>query len=162
MADPLEDEGWEPPGTEQRLALQRLRRALHNLTSAERLLQGRYQRRSEPFSLAHRRALFALRVGPMAAGQLAREAQLNPTTMTTMIDELEAHGLVQRQRDAHDRRVWWISLTEEGRAEVSETETRWNNSLSEAFADTSDQDLEVAIGVLERLTTLWQRQSQTP
>jgi DNA-binding MarR family transcriptional regulator len=90
------------------------------------------------------------------AGRLAREAELNPASVTAMIDQLEAQGLVQRRRDEQDRRVCWISLTKRGKSEVGEKETRWSQRLAAAFADTPERDLEIASRVLERLAAVFE------
>jgi MarR family transcriptional regulator, organic hydroperoxide resistance regulator len=137
----------------------RLRDAVHVFNAAERRLRSRYQRSGESLSHGHLRALFVLTAErEVTAGRLAREAELNPASVTAMVDQLEAHGLVQRRRDDHDRRVCWISLTAEGRSEVAEKEARWVRRLTEAFADTSDEDLETASRVLERLAELFDLQ----
>jgi DNA-binding MarR family transcriptional regulator len=63
------------------------------------------------------------RQGPpfvLPATELARASLLTSGTMTTRIDHLEAQGLVQRDRDPHDRRGVRVSLTPRGRAVVDE------------------------------------------
>jgi DNA-binding MarR family transcriptional regulator len=141
----------------QRPGVERLRHAVHTFIAAERRLRGRYQRRGESLSPAHLRALFVLTTEQQAtAGRLAREAELNSATVTAMVDQLEARGLVQRRRDGQDRRECWISLTDEGRSEVAEQEDRWRRRLTEAFANTTDADLEAASRVLERLAAVFE------
>jgi len=63
------------------------------------------------------------RQGPpyvLPATELARASLLTSGAMTTRIDHLEAQGLVQRERDPHDRRGVRVSLTPRGRAVVDE------------------------------------------
>ncbi len=147
------------PSTRSRPGLEQLRHAVHVFIAAERRLRGRYQRRGESLSHGHLRALFVLMEERQAtAGRLAREAELNPASVTAMVDQLEAQGLVQRRRDYQDRRVCWISLTEQGRSEVAEKEARWRERLAEAFADTPDEDLKTASRVLERLAAVFETQ----
>jgi DNA-binding MarR family transcriptional regulator len=45
-----------------------------------------------------------LQGGPMTAGDLADRMGLTGSAITTMVDRLERHGLVRRDRDAGDRR----------------------------------------------------------
>lgn len=52
----------------------------------------------------------------LAHREIARRVWLSPATVTTIADGLEAAGLVTRVRDAADRRVVRLHLTEEGRA----------------------------------------------
>jgi DNA-binding MarR family transcriptional regulator len=144
---------------EARPGLERLRHAVHVFTAAERRLRSRYQRRGESMSPGHLRALFVLTSERRATvGRLAREAELNPASATAMVDQLEAQGLVQRERDVRDRRVCWISLTDQGRSKVADKEARWSQLLAEAFADITDDDLEAASRVLERLAAVFEIQ----
>jgi len=50
------------------------------------------------------------------AGQLAEIGLISSGGLTQRIDRLERDGLVRRVRNAEDRRVVYIELTEEGRA----------------------------------------------
>ena len=153
--------GSPPEGGERNPGLDQLRHAVHVFSAAERRLRGRYQRRGESLSHGHLRALFVLIAeDEVTAGRLARDAELNPASVTAMVDQLEAQGLVQRRRDDQDRRLCWISLTEQGRSEVAEKEARWSQRLAEAFADMSDHDLETAGRVLERLALVFDMQEQ--
>ncbi len=146
-----------PSDGDARPGLERLRHAVHVFSAAERRLRGRYQRRGESLSHGHLRALFVLIAEEeVTAGRLARDAELNPASVTAMVDQLEAQGLVQRRRDDQDRRVCWISLTDQGRAEVAEKEARWSQRLAEAFADMPDQELDTASLALERLASVFE------
>ncbi len=40
-----------------------------------------------------------------------------PAAITTLLDRMEKGGLVRRERDADDRRIVWIHLTEKGKRE---------------------------------------------
>jgi DNA-binding MarR family transcriptional regulator len=51
--------------------------------------------------------------GPLTAGQIATMASLPGGTVTGVVDRLETMGLVQRGRDAHDRRKVIVSADEE-------------------------------------------------
>jgi MarR family transcriptional regulator, organic hydroperoxide resistance regulator len=145
------------PGAEQRQGIEQLRRAVQLFNAAERRLRGRHQRTGGSLSYGHLRALFVLTAeDEVTAGRLAREAELNPASVTAMVDQLEGRGLVTRRRDEHDRRVCWISLTDEGRSEVAETEARWSRRLAEAFADMPDEDLDTASRVIERLAAVFE------
>ena len=76
----------------------------------------------------------------VTAGQLAKNADLNPGTVSGMLDDLEAKGLVKHQTDPRDRRVVTISLTPNGRAVVAEMHVLWRarpRSTSGVFQMTS-------------------------
>ena len=53
------------------------------------------------------------RLGPITAGDLARESGLSTGAVTTLIDRLERRGYVRRARDTEDRRRVFIELTDE-------------------------------------------------
>jgi MarR family transcriptional regulator, organic hydroperoxide resistance regulator len=66
---------------------------------------------------AQGRILFALwKVESMSITALAKETSLEPSTLTSMLDRLEAAGLVRRRPSAQDRRALEISCTAGGRA----------------------------------------------
>ena len=53
-------------------------------------------------------------VGPVTQGQLAALLDVSPATVVQMVDHLEQRGLLSRQRDSADRRVYRLHLTERG------------------------------------------------
>jgi len=76
-------------------------------------------------------------------GYLARCVGLTSPSMVPLADKLEARGLIERTRQAHDRRTVYLALTAEGRRcwskaarIVREHETALRANLSEAEAAT--------------------------
>jgi len=53
-------------------------------------------------------------LGEVTSGRISAAASLSPATVTTILDKLEARGLVVRYRNAEDRRVVHSKLTERG------------------------------------------------
>ena len=53
--------------------------------------------------------------GPITLGDLAAAEQVRPPSMTRLVKELEADGLIARQSDESDRRVTRISATPKGK-----------------------------------------------
>jgi hypothetical protein len=85
------DTSSETEGIGQRSEVEELRLALAHMSGAERRLRGRDQSRPGELTVAQIRSLAALgREREMTAGQLARSADLNPATVTAMLDHLEA------------------------------------------------------------------------
>lgn len=70
----------------------------------------------------HNAVLSILADGPLAQIALATRLQTDRTTMVAIIDDLEAWQLVERRRNPHDRRAHDVSLTELGRARLSEAQ----------------------------------------
>jgi DNA-binding MarR family transcriptional regulator len=134
-----------------------LRRSVGRLLAADRRRRAQ-QRRANTLSDAHLSALFVLTQQQEAtAGTLAKEADLNPASVTAMIDQLEQRNLVQRRRDAQDRRQCWVSLTTAGRKEVEDQERYYRQRIEETFADISDRELDAAVKVIERVTAVMDR-----
>ncbi|MFA5885693.1 MAG: MarR family transcriptional regulator [Acidimicrobiia bacterium] len=56
------------------------------------------------------------RRGPLTHGELAAAERVRPPTITAAVDRLETDGLVVRERDADDRRIARVSITEAAHA----------------------------------------------
>ncbi|WP_134700730.1 MarR family winged helix-turn-helix transcriptional regulator [Ammoniphilus sp. YIM 78166] len=50
---------------------------------------------------------------PMTIGEISKAIDLSYSTVSGIVDRLERHGLVTRRRDHQDRRVVWVSLTDQ-------------------------------------------------
>ncbi len=89
--------------------------------------------------------------GPVQVGLLAQRVGITRKTITGVVDRLETMGLVERTRDAEDRRAVVVRLTARG----EENFRRINRSVDAgmrrllALMDTSDQ--EAFFGLLERM-----------
>ena len=57
-------------------------------------------------------------LGSMTQGEVSTKVLKSGSNMTTVIDNLERDGLVRRERDAEDRRVINVHLTEAGSGKV--------------------------------------------
>ena len=55
---------------------------------------------------------------PMKPSDLLPYLETTPAAITTLLDRMERGGLVRRERDASDRRIVWVSMTDKGRAEA--------------------------------------------
>ncbi len=54
-------------------------------------------------------------IGDLSLGTLSQKIRAHNSTVTGIVDRMEAAGLVSRARSAEDRRVWIIQLSPEGR-----------------------------------------------
>jgi DNA-binding MarR family transcriptional regulator len=141
----------EPP---RQAAMGALRDAMGLLMGADRRRRGRVTR-TATLSHTHLPAMFLLlRKGEATAGDLARAADLNPASVTAMVDQLQLRGLVERRRHADDRRVCLVALTVTGQAVVSAEEERTTALLLRLLEDISDDELRAATRVLDRLAAL--------
>jgi DNA-binding MarR family transcriptional regulator len=149
------DEGAER-NAESRPLTEGLRGAVTRMLGAERRLRSRDHSRPGELTHAQLRALATLgREQEMPAGQLARCADLNPATVTAMLDQLEALNVVRRHRSTEDRRVCNVSVTPSGWQLLERKRAYWDSLWGEHFAEFSDRDLEAAARVIHQITDLY-------
>ena len=73
----------------------------------------------------------------LSLGELSLRAQLDATSATWLVDQLEKAGFVERRRTDLDRRVVRVWLTDAGRAlrdDLEPAAARWEAQLAEALA----------------------------
>lgn len=150
-------------GTEPQPAIESLRQALSQIFAAERRLRARGHALSGELSYVQVRSLAALgRAQEMTAGELARSADLNPATVTGMLDHLEEAGLVERRRSTSDRRVCNVSLTESGRELLEHKVARWQAHWEAELAEFSEAEIAVAARVLQQIAGIFDAASKPP
>ncbi len=104
------------------------------------------QRDIDAFNGAQGRILFVLwqRDG-VPISELSRETGLAMTSLTSMLDRMEASGLVLRQRTSKDRRKVLISLTDEARAlerDYNEVSDEMNEIFYAGFSEAEAEQLD--------------------
>jgi len=60
---------------------------------------------------------FALEHGKVKPSDFLPYLSTTPAAVTTLLDRMEKNALIQRVRDASDRRIVWVHLTEKGKRE---------------------------------------------
>jgi MarR family transcriptional regulator, organic hydroperoxide resistance regulator len=85
--------------------------------------------------------------GRSTMGELVRLTCQSGATLTGIVDRLLAAGLVDRDRDDHDRRVVHVALTDAGRAKLGEVAAAHVADMGRVTAAMNDDDLQT----LERL-----------
>ena len=144
-----------PESGAQRHEVAELQRAVYTLMAAQRRLNWRAKRSGGSIAPDRLRVLMVLEVeGEATHSQLVRETELTPAGISVMVDELETEALVRRRRDGADGRVWWISLTEDGRVLTARHRKAWVDTFAAAFTGTTDTDLETAVEVIDRVTEI--------
>lgn len=141
--------------TQREEMLGEMRLAFVELLGAERRRRGRDQHRREGLTMAQVSALRALeRTDEATAGQLAEAADLNPASMTAMLDNLERDGIIARRRSQDDRRVCLVSLTEAGRALFAQRRALFVERWDERFETQSDAEIAAAVTALRAIAEL--------
>ena len=97
--------------------------AVTSLMRVQQLVLGRLDELLKPHGLTFARyeALVLLtfsRAGALPLGKMGQRLQVHPTSITSIIDRLEAAGLVRRRRHPDDKRAVLAEITEAGRAAV--------------------------------------------
>jgi MarR family 2-MHQ and catechol resistance regulon transcriptional repressor len=94
-----------------------------------------------------------LHLGPLCQHELAGKVLKSAGNMTTVVDNLERRGLVERRRDREDRRVVTIHLTDHGRELVRDVFPRVVEVLVDAFSALSAGEQQQLAALCRRLGT---------
>ncbi|HJR82229.1 MAG TPA: MarR family transcriptional regulator [Anaerolineales bacterium] len=81
-------------------------------------------------------------LGPMTQGEVSAKVLKSGSNMTTVIDNLERDRLVRRERDAKDRRVIYVHLTEAGKRKIKTVLPNHVAALVEEFSVLSASEQE--------------------
>jgi DNA-binding MarR family transcriptional regulator len=134
---------------------ERVERVADRLHSASIHLLRRVRRHDEEsgISAPHLSALSVLVFGgARTLGELAAAEQVTPPSMTRIVRNLEAEGLIERETDDADRRITHVRATDRGRRILAEARTRRIADLAARLAalpDTDLQTLERAAEIIE-------------
>ncbi len=89
--------------------------------------------------------------GEMTMSELSRMLLVSNGNTTTVVDRLEADGVVVRTSPANDRRVVHVALTPEGRRQFERQATDHEARVDALFAGVSASDLDALELLLQRL-----------
>jgi DNA-binding MarR family transcriptional regulator len=98
--------------------------------------------------------LSTLSGGPRRITDLAELEGLAQPTMTSLVKQLEQHGLVRRDRQADDGRVVLVHLTERGSVALEDFRARIRELLGSYLAEIPDQQVEALANAAEALADL--------
>lgn len=82
---------------------------------------------------------------------LGRRIGLTSGSMTVAVQRLRRRGLVETRRDLKDKRVVWVSATQEGKALVKRLARVRGEAYGEIFSDWSDRERSLLTTLLKRL-----------
>jgi DNA-binding MarR family transcriptional regulator len=93
-------------------------------------------------SLAHLNVLILLEAnGPMPMGRLADALDISVASATGVVDRMESRGLVERRRDAEDRRLVLVVPAAGAKAVLNDIDTRRRQALSKILSVLTDDEL---------------------
>lgn len=118
----------------------------------------------QPVSVSQAFALHELDTGvPLSQQELAARLGLEKSTVSRLAAELERKGLLVRERDPANRRLYRLRLTDEGRAVhrrmgtvVHEQYVRWAENISEAEREALLTGLSALVREVHRNPPAWQ------
>jgi MarR family transcriptional regulator for hemolysin len=82
---------------------------------------------------------------------LANLLEIEPITLCRIVDKLQALGLVERQPDPSDRRVWLLHITPAARPKLTQLGKLGEVTRGEALAGVSEADTERLLKTLQAL-----------
>jgi DNA-binding MarR family transcriptional regulator len=124
------------------------------ITQLGSLAATRYAERLGPLDLnpAHTGVLRAIAATPGSSQQLvAAQLGLLPSRMVTLVDELEDRRLVERRRNAEDRRHYALYVTDAGEASLQDIGQLAQQHGKEFLAALNRDEQTALAGLLERL-----------
>jgi len=89
--------------------------------------------------------------------ELGNNAHLPLSNMTSIIDRLARKGIVRRRRNAKDRRVVRVHLTEKGKKMLHEFMRKRGQELENSLGGLSEKDRKDLFKALEKATKIFQK-----
>jgi len=83
--------------------------------------------------------------------ELADILDVEPITLSRIIDRLEEAGLVERRSDPADRRAWRLELTAKAQPLIAKLRTLAEALMDEAFAGLSSDELDLMRAKLSKI-----------
>jgi DNA-binding MarR family transcriptional regulator len=87
-------------------------------------------------------------------GELSRKMYLHPSTVTGVVDRLEAKGYVSRDRDSEDRRVVKVRLTTEGKRLARRAPNPVQGKMIYGLRDLGAKELHVVFQSVKKLAEI--------
>ena len=87
----------------------------------------------------------------MRQSELADLLEVEPITLSRMIDRLADSGMVCRKPDPNDRRAWNLYLTDKTDGLIRQLEFEARRVEDHAFAGLSEDERQVLAGLVERV-----------
>ena len=92
--------------------------------------------------------------GEISAGRVAEATQLKHATITSLVDKLEARGLIARRRGDTDRRRGWLDLLPGGKEALSVAPDPLHETFAAGFDKLPDWQQSMLVAALERAAGL--------
>lgn len=131
-------------------ALAAIRRIVHAVDRHSKTVE-----RASGLTLPQLVVLAAVRAqGEVTSARLSAAVSLSPATVTLVLDNLEARGLVERYRNQEDRRVVHSRLTARGSDVLAKAPGYLHERFVEGFVRLAPARQELILGALEEVAAL--------
>jgi DNA-binding MarR family transcriptional regulator len=120
-----------------------------------RVVRQRFEQTLTPLGLRQRHVValsYLSGHGPTAQHTLAERLCMDPSSMVCLLNELEDHDLVMRQRDRSDRRRGIIELSQQGQLALREVDSALQAVEDEILAGLAARERTLLHGLLARLS----------
>ncbi|SET49623.1 MarR family winged helix-turn-helix transcriptional regulator [Paenibacillus sp. NFR01] len=87
----------------------------------------------------------------MKPSDLAPHLATSPAAVTMLLDRMEKHGLIARERDEADRRIVWISITDNGKRETERGLKIRSDFFAEALDPISSHNQQLLLYLMGKL-----------
>lgn len=88
---------------------------------------------------------------PLRLSELAARLGIVPRSATSVVDDLEAAGLLERQPDPNDRRATLVDLTRDGRQILTTLREKRREVMATQLSRLTPTDQQTLIQLLQRL-----------
>ena len=105
----------------------------------------------------HLGVMASLQERSMTASELARVSIMPKPQVTHLIDQLVTSGIAERTPDIADRRVFNITLTEQGYVMLEELKHKVQENIRKELAHLTSQDLADMLAAMETLRRIGAR-----
>ena len=82
---------------------------------------------------------------------IAGAFRVSPSTLSSMLDKLEAEEYLERRTDPSDRRATTLTLTEKGRSRAEEIKVQRMSMMGRLFSRLDDEDKKTLIRLLRKM-----------
>lgn len=124
------------------------------LHDASRLLRRRFEQHSSRFGLSSAQWRLLVRVYKeegIAQARLAELLEIEPISVSRLVDRMEQAGWIERRSDAADRRVRTIHLTDRSRAVFGEMRVLAADVFAGALAGMEPDESQTVLRGLEKI-----------
>lgn len=99
--------------------------------------------------------------GPMTVSELAQFLRISLPSTSSILDRMEEHRFIERVRDAADRRVVRVAITEHGAAVVEEMIGPKRQEMQSLLESMTDDELRAVIAGIQAIQQAILRREET-